>query len=88
MSVVAVSYPFWAVVGGVLGLLYRISVNEAPGRGIGSPNFIFTLLVIVATAIFATPFVVIIRGRASLGILSIAITFMGIFGWLLPYFAA
>jgi hypothetical protein len=89
MSIVAVSYPFWAGVGGILGLLYQISAEQIPGGGIGSPNYVFTLAVVGLAIMSSIPFVVfLMRSRAVIGIVSIALLFMGVFGWLLPHFAA
>ena len=89
LSIVAVSYPFWAGVGGMLGLLYRVSIEQLPGGGIGSPNFVFTIAVVGVAVMSAIPFVVfLMKSRAVIGVLSITFLFMGVFGWLLPYFVA
>ena len=38
MGIVAVSYPTWAVIGGILALLYRVSLEQAPRRGYRQPQ--------------------------------------------------
>lgn len=88
MSIVAVSYPLWSVVGGVLGFLYGVSLIESPGGGIGSPNLTFTLIVIATGGLLIVPALILFRKRALIGVLTVGIMFTGIFGWLLPHFAA
>ncbi len=86
MAIVALAYPVWGIVGAVLGVLYIISVRQAPGGGLGSPNLVFTLAVVVATAILAAPFLVLLR-QVVAGVVALALVCMGIFGWFLPYFS-
>ncbi len=87
LTIVAMSYPAWAFVGGVLGVLYGISAAQMPGAGFGSPNLFYTLSVAAAAVLTALP-LVILRRDALLGVLALALVFIGIFGWLLPYFVA
>ncbi len=86
MGIVAVSYPTWAVIGGALALLYRISLEQAPGGGIGSPNMVYTLAVLGMAVMMAAPIAILLRPML-IGVLILAITFIAIFGWFLPYFA-
>ena len=87
MTIVAVAYPTWGIIGAVLGLLYQISIREVPGGGIGSPNFVFTLAVVVVAVMMAAPFMILLR-RVIAGVLTLTLTFIGLFGWFLPHFAA
>ena len=87
MGIVAVSYPTWAVVGGALALLYRVSVEQAPGGGMGSPNLAYTLAITGIAVLLAAPLAILFR-RMLIGVLAITLTFVAIFGWFLPYFAA
>lgn len=87
MGVVAAAYPFWGAIGALSGLLYRISLEQAPGAGIGSPNMVFTLGVVIAAVMMAAPFMILLR-QVLAGVLAITLTFIGVFGWFLPYFAA
>ena len=87
MGIVAVSYPTWAVLGGMLALLYRISLEQAPGVGVGSPNMAFTLAIVVIALMMAAPLAIVFRKMLG-GVLTVTLVFVGIFGWLLPYFAA
>ena len=87
MGTVAVSYPTWAVMGGVLALLYRVCLEQAPGGGLGSPNLAYTLAILGIALALAAPLAIVFR-RMIIGVLAITLTFLAIFGWFLPYFAA
>ena len=87
LGAVALAYPTWAVVGGVCGVLYRISLEQVPGGGFGSPNLAFTMGVVVAALMLAAPLAVLLR-RALAGVVVITLTAIGVFGWFLPYYAA
>ena len=86
MGLLAVSYPLWTVVGGIAGLLYRVSANTVPGGGLGSSNLVFTLAVLVFAAGVTVPVVVVLR-RAPVGVAVLLAAFAGDFGWLLPFLA-
>ena len=86
LSGVILAYPTWAIIGAVMGLLYQISTEQAPGGGIGSPNLVFTLGVVVVSVMMAAPFVILLW-RVVAGVLAIAVSFIGIFGWFMPFFA-
>lgn len=87
MGAVAVSYPTWAVMGGILALLYRVCLEQAPGGGLGSPNLAYTLAILGIALALAAPLAIVFR-RMLIGVLTITLTFLAIFGWFLPYFAA
>ena len=87
LSAVFFGYPVWGIIGAVLGLLYKISSEQAPGSGIGSPNLVFTAAIVAVTLMMAAPIAVLLR-RVLPGVLAIAIVFMGLFGWFLPFFAS
>lgn len=85
MAIVALAYPTWSGLGALLALLYFISAREAPGGGLGSPNMVFTVAVVVASLMMAAPIMFLLR-RAIWGVVALTITFIGLFGWLMPYF--
>ena len=87
LGAVAVAYPAWAAIGGLCGVLYRISLEQAPGGGLGSPNLIYTLGVATAVILLAAPLAVLLR-RALTGVIVITLAAIGVFGWFLPYYAA
>ena len=85
-GIVVLAYPTWAMIGAVMGLAY-LGVDEVnPGSGMGSPNLAFTLVVIVTTLALAVPLLLLVR-RMVAGVLAIALSFAGAFGWFLPHFA-
>lgn len=85
MGIVAVAYPTWAGIGALFALLFLISVREAPGGGLGSPNLVFTVAVVVMSLMMAAPIMYLLR-RVVMGVVALTITFIGLFGWFLPYF--
>ena len=86
MSVVVLAYPTWSVVGAATGLLYRVSATEAPGGGLGSPNLLFTSAILVVGVMVALPLVLLLK-RVAIGVAALTLTFVGVFGWALPFFA-
>jgi len=80
------SIALWSLLGAVLGILYRVSLDHAPGGGLGSPNQTYTLAILLATAVLAAPWLVLLR-HVLRHLLVISLAFVGIFGWLLPYFS-
>lgn len=86
MGLVVLAYPTWTVMGAVGGVLYRISATEAPGGGLGSPNLVFTLAIVVVAAMMAAPVALLLR-RVALGVGAMTLLFVGTFGWLLPFMA-
>ena len=87
LGAVAVAYPAWAAVGGLCGVLYGISVEQAPGGGLGSPNLVYTLGIAASVLLLAAPLAVLLR-RALAGVVVLTLAAIGIFGWFLPYYAA
>ena len=55
MSVVVLAYPTWGAIGALTALLYKVSVDRTPGGGIGSPNMVFTLGIVVVAVMMAAP---------------------------------
>ena len=86
MGLVILGYPMWALLGGMLGVLYWASTEASPSGGVGSPNLTFTVLVAVGSAVAIVPFVAVLR-RVVAGFVALALCFAGIFGWLVPHMA-
>jgi len=84
LGLVVAAYPVWTLFGGMLGLLYRLSTQVTPGSGLGSGNVTYTLMLALVTVMVAVPAVVILR-RVAFGVVVIAVAFVGIYGWLLPF---
>ena len=86
MGLLAVSYPLWTLLGGVAGLVYRVSFEAFPGGGLGSQNLVFTLAVLLFAACVAAPILVALR-RLPASAAVLIVVFAGNFGWLLPFMA-
>ena len=84
LGLVVAAYPVWTLFGGMLGLLYKLSTQTAPGAGLGSGNLMYTLMLALVTMLAVVPAVVILR-RVAFGVVAIALAFMGIYGWMLPF---
>ena len=86
MALVVLAFPTWSVVGAVMGLLYRTSTIEAPGGGLGTPNLVYTLAIVIVALAVVAPLAFLLR-RVLAGLAVMTLTFIGVFGWLLPFFA-
>jgi heme/copper-type cytochrome/quinol oxidase subunit 4 len=76
----------WTVVGLLLGLLYRAARLYLAGGGLGSPNWPFTLSVLLAVTAFLAV-VYYAWGRIRHPVLLTAAAFAGMFGWGMPHLA-
>ena len=86
-GMVVLAYPTWAMIGALLGLAY-LGVDEVnPGSGMGRPNLAFTLVMVVTALALAIPVLLLWR-RMVAGVLVVALSFAGAFGWFLPHFAS
>ena len=86
MGLVILGYPIWALLGGMMGMLYWASTEAASATGAGSPNLLFTALVVVGSVAAIAPFVALLR-RVVAGFVALALCFAGTFGWLVPHMA-
>ena len=86
LALVVVAQPTWALIGAALGLLYRASATQVSGSGLGSPNLFFTLVIVAVAVTVAAPLALLLR-RVAIGLTTLALTFVGLFGWLLPHLA-
>jgi len=68
----------------LLGLLLAGLETSSPAGGLGSPNRVFTALMLAISAIAVGPLAIAVpRLRAPL--FASGLVFAGVFGWLLPY---
>ena len=86
MILVILSYPVWVLIGFVIGVFYGANTSESTGSGIGSPNMAYTLAVVGVGVVVAAPLVVLLR-KVIVGLTAVVFSFIGIFGWLLPFLA-
>lgn len=84
LSIVGVIYIFWSVIGAIYGLLFIIIDNRNSQNGLGSPNLIFTLLILILP-ISVTVLVLYTKRVIFFRVLPIILIFGGIFGWMMPY---
>jgi len=76
----------WTLVGLLLGLTYRAARLNLAGGGLGSPNWPFTLGVLVVTVAFLAVVYYAWR-RLRWPVLLTAAAFAGMFGWGMPHLA-
>jgi heme/copper-type cytochrome/quinol oxidase subunit 4 len=93
ISAVALAVPIsllafflWTALGMFFGLLYRLTLEEASDGGLGSPNLVYTVLVLIFTA-FSLTMVLALWRRLPWPVLTIGLTFAALFGWALPFLA-
>ena len=78
--------PACALLGIIAGLLYNVIGGSEPEAGLGSSNYIFTVIMLCLSA-FAMLLVLLIRRRILWQGLLVILSFASIFGWLLPLMA-
>jgi hypothetical protein len=81
-----IAFLLWTAVGMLVGLLYRYTLEEAPGGGLGSPNLLYTLLIISFAGLILTAVVVAFR-RLPWQVAAMGLSFIALFGWVLPRLA-
>jgi hypothetical protein len=78
--------PLWGFIGIIAGLVYNLIEGSSPGDGLGSSNYIFTVVILCFTGLAILGLLLFRRKMVWLGI-TISIAFAGVFGWLLPLIA-
>jgi len=93
ISAVALTVPIslfafliWTAIGMVLGLLYRGAEQNIPQGGLGSPNLLYTALVL-SFGVSALIIIALGLRRLPWQVLVIGVAFVGGFGWAMPYLA-
>jgi len=81
-----IAFLLWTAIGMLLGLLYRYTLQEAPGGGLGSPNLLYTVLIISFGGLSLTAIVGTFR-RLPWQVAVMGLSFIALFGWLLPRLA-
>jgi hypothetical protein len=80
------AFLLWTAIGMVLGLLYKGAETNFPDAGLGSPNLLFTLAIII----FAVTNLIMVQiplRRPYWPVITLALTFLISFGWVMPYMA-
>jgi hypothetical protein len=81
-----VAFLVWTMVGLLLGLTYRAARLNLAGGGLGSPNWPFTLAVLMATVVFLA-LVYYAWRRLPWRVLLTSFAFAGMFAWGMPHLA-
>ena len=81
-----IAFLLWTAIGMLVGLLYRYTLEEAPGGGLGSPNLLYTLLIISFAGLSLTAVVAAFR-RLPWQLAVMVLSFIALFGWVLPRLA-
>ena len=81
-----IAFLLWTAIGMFLGLLYRYTLEEAPGGGLGSPNLLYTVLIISFGGLTLTAVVAAFR-RLPWQVAAMGLSFIALFGWVLPHLA-
>jgi hypothetical protein len=76
----------WTAIGIVLGLLLSGIEDRVPEGGLASPNGLFTFIVLVWTVMAAAPIMILLRRLRPYAAV-MAVVFVALFGWLMPYLA-
>jgi hypothetical protein len=83
-----VLHSFWFLVltgiGMVLGLLLYGLEDSHPASGLGSPNAVFTIVVVLTSAIAVLP-IALVLPRWRMPLLAGGLVFALTFGWIMPY---
>lgn len=79
-----ISFLLWGLIGTGFGVLFRWLALCFPGGGLGSPNLAFTLIIV---AISVTSFIFLFSRKFLWELSILALSFIAIFGWLLPWLA-
>jgi hypothetical protein len=80
------SFLGWTAVGMILGLLYRGAETEFPDSGLGSPNFLFTLVIVLFAGLNLIMVQIPLR-RLYWPVIVLAFSFLISFGWIMPHIA-
>jgi hypothetical protein len=81
-----IAFLLWTAIGMLVGLLYRYTLEEAPGGGLGSPNLLYTLLIISFAGLSLTAVAGAFR-RLPWQVAVMGLSFIALFGWVLPRLA-
>jgi len=71
-------------IGMLLGVLLYGLENNRPDGGLGSPNRVYTIVILAIAAIAILPLAIVLP-RQRLGLLAMGAVFAVTFGWLMPY---
>lgn len=76
----------WTMLGMVAGVLLAVLEEAAPRGGLGSPNLIYTVIILASALLPAMPFLVLMRSCRRPIVLAV-VGYAALFGWALPHLA-
>lgn len=76
----------WTELGLVLGMVLLATDNANSTGGLGSPNLLFTVIVLLTAFIIFLPFFALVRSARRLA-LFLAVSYVVLFGWATPILA-
>ena len=79
-------FPASSALGIVFGMLLIAAKDAHTQSGLGSPNLMYTLIVLITAFMLFFPFFALVRSARRLTIF-LAFVFVALFGWLTPYLA-
>ena len=80
------AFLIWTIVGIVLGFLYRVAEQNLPSAGLGSPNWAFTLGILLLGLLFLAV-ILYAWQRLPRPVVAMVALFVGLFGWGMPHMA-
>ncbi len=76
----------WGTLGGIAGILYAVIAASYPDSGLGSPNLVYTAVILCIGAVAMLILLLVRRSVATVG-LPVIVAFVIVFGWFLPLLA-
>jgi hypothetical protein len=88
LSVPIASFFFlaWTGLGLVFGMVLIAADDAQPHGGLGSPNLLFTAIVVITAFVVFFPFFALVRSARRL-VLFLGVTYVALFGWATPILA-
>lgn len=88
LSVPIASFFFlvWTGLGLVFGMVLIAANNAHPQGGLGSPNLLFTVIILITAFVIFFPFFALVRSARRLA-LFLALSYVALFGWATPILA-
>jgi hypothetical protein len=88
LSVPIASFFFliWTALGLAFGMVLIAANNSHPQGALGSPNLLFTVIVIITSFVVFFPFFAFVRSARRLAVF-LAVSFVVLFGWATPILA-
>ncbi|MEE8374090.1 MAG: hypothetical protein V3R87_10260, partial [Dehalococcoidia bacterium] len=80
--------PVCGLIGAIAGILYNVAEGSAPDAGLGSPNLVFTAVVLGLVALVALMWLLLARRKPGAVAFTVLTAFAALFGWFLPLLAS